>query len=219
MQKMCYDFSAYVNDWGIYELDNDNTKQLAILGNLHKQEARLRAMIYCALKIGDELTIEQASNNYEQFKTQYGELAHVAFQVNRASYQRMVRLKKRVAEAIITGNAIFLSLTFNNATLNNTTPKQRRTIVSRFLKANSTNYVANIDYGKLHGREHYHAILFGKYINLSQWQKYGGKKLKHCGHGTMDIIKLAKYVNKLTNHAIKETTRTPRIIYSRHIYQ
>ena len=75
--------------------------------------------------------------------------------------------------------------------------------------------VANKDFGARNGREHYHAavLLKGK-IDYSKW-KYGclnGQKIRLNG---MSDVRLAKYIAKLTNHAIKETCKRNVLIYSR----
>lgn len=194
---------------------NDNNKQKAILGELHIQERQLRGKIFRAIGLGDELALETYGNEYQDKSLQYGQLWHSAQLVNQSSVKRIQRIKHRIANSILTGQAIFTTLTFNDKTLNSTTPQTRRKYVTLYLKANCSHYVANIDYGKLNEREHYHAINIGE-LNLSQWHKYGAIKVERIGKTDKDITKLAKYVAKLTNHAIKETTKAPRIIYSRH---
>ena len=147
---------------------------------------------------------------------------------------RKKRLRNRIENIINDGEGYFLTLTFNDETFKNTDAKTRRTYVSRFLKSISDNYIANIDFGKQKGREHYHAVIHCselkdisfiyhkkyKWINLENdvcaaWSKYGFYSVKSCKVIDKDIHKLSWYVSKLSNHATKETTKRNAMIYSR----
>lgn len=135
-----------------------------------------------------------------------------AKKINHASYKRAIRLKQRISE-IIQKDSLFLTFTFTDDVLNSTSSATRKTYVVRFLKSFGVKFVANVDFGSKNGREHYHAILQMPKINLTQW-KYGALNGKTVRNST-DDVKLAKYISKLTNHAIKETTKRHAIIYSR----
>lgn len=139
------------------------------------------------------------------------------FKINRAEYERTKRLKKRVASMLLNGECVFITLTFNNSTLDNTTEKQRRVAVSRYLKQYGCMYVANIDYGGKKGREHYHALINCDKIDFSSWRKYGNINAQRVRNKDIesDKTKLSKYISKLSNHAIKETTKRSCLIYSR----
>lgn len=137
-----------------------------------------------------------------------------AKKINHASYKRTTRLKERIQKMLLNGQCIFLTLTFSNDTLQQTTQETRRKYVSRYLKENCSQYIANIDYGSRNEREHYHAVVLCDKVNYSAWHHLGaikGEKVRD----TDDFTKLAKYVDKLTNHAIKETTKRNHLIYSR----
>lgn len=136
--------------------------------------------------------------------------------INKASYERTKRLRNRVTDMLVSGNCIFLTLTFTDDTLANTSSKQRRVAVTRYLKLFNAKYVANIDFGAKNHREHYHAIIQCDNVDYSKWI-YGainGEKIVNRDIST-DSVKLAKYVAKLSNHAIKETTKRSSLIYSR----
>lgn len=135
-----------------------------------------------------------------------------AKKINHASYQRTTRLKQRISK-IIQKNSLFLTFTFRDEVLQSTSPDTRKRYVRRFLTSFDVPYVANIDFGSKNGREHYHAILQMPRINLTEW-KYGALNGKII-RSSNDDVKLAKYISKLTNHAIKETTHRQAIIYSR----
>lgn len=139
------------------------------------------------------------------------------FKINDASYKRTKRLKERIASMLVNGSCLFLTLTFNDETLQTTTEKERRVFVSRYLKSFGCKYVANIDYGKTNHREHYHAVINADRVNYKSWNKYGninGERVR-LKDIESDKTKLAKYICKLSNHAIKETTKRSSLIYSR----
>lgn len=137
--------------------------------------------------------------------------------INDASYKRTKRLKERIESMLVNGNCLFLTLTFNDYTLSTTTPKERRVAVSRYLKSFDCKYVANIDFGAKNHREHYHAVINCDRVDYSTWNKYGninGERIRNKDIKS-DKTKLAKYICKLSNHAIKETTKRSSLIYSR----
>ena len=137
--------------------------------------------------------------------------------INHADYERTKRLKNRIQSMLLNGSCIFLTLTFNDDALLNTTEKQRRVAVSRYLKQYGCMYVANIDYGSKNKREHYHALINCDKVDFKSWRKYGNINAKRVRNKDIesDKTKLSKYIAKLSNHAIKETTKRSCLIYSR----
>ena len=136
-----------------------------------------------------------------------------AHRINKASYARVRRLKTRIASMLKNGECLFLTLTFTDEILGKTTEDTRRQAVRRYLKSFGVPYVANIDYGKKNGREHYHGVIQIPRINYSAYT-YGainGERIR----SVEDYTKLSKYVAKLTNHAIKQTNKRQVIIYSK----
>ena len=136
-----------------------------------------------------------------------------AMRLNNARYHRIERLKKRVESIISYNTSFFLTLTFTNKTLESTDSYTRRRYVSRFLRSLSSNYVANIDFGKRKGREHYHAVINCDRIDSKLW-KYGNldfEVINNCDSLSTEL--LSKYISKLTNHAIKETCKRNHLIY------
>lgn len=132
-----------------------------------------------------------------------------------ADAKRYKRLKSKINNMLKKHKCVFLTLTFNDETLAKTNQQTRRKYVCRFLK-DYDHYVSNIDYGAKNGREHYHAIVASQDIDFTKWRKYGNincQKVRVNSKTTSG--KLAHYVSKLTNHAIKETTKRNAIIYSK----
>lgn len=129
-------------------------------------------------------------------------------------HNRNIRLSKRIELILnvdINDNA-FITLTFNDASLNNLSYSTRRKRVREFLKSQCALYVANIDFGKKNGREHYHAVVSNR-VDPSLWAYGSCNAIKITRYNSKA---LAKYVNKLTNHALKDTAnKGASIIYSK----
>lgn len=161
------------------------------------------------------MSIGMAKLYQEMFQEEYQEEYQECIRVNNASYHRTKRLREKIENMLLSGQCIFLTLTFTNETLENTNQDTRKRYVKRYLKEVSNQYVANIDYGSKNEREHYHAIVLCDSVNYSFWHKYGAIKGEIIKLEDTASKKLSKYVNKLTNHAIKETVRRNCVIYSR----
>lgn len=176
------------------------------------------------LKTGEPMKLYAGDYTYDQAIAidEYMRINNTAIwkeceKINHAYYQRVKRLKKRIAHMLNNGKNLFLTLTFTDKVLNKTKEQTRRDYVAKYLKQFGVEYVANIDFGEENEREHYHAVLNTDFINPLTW-KCGNLDVKQVRNATdkeLDCIRLAKYVAKLTNHAIKETTKRNYLIYSR----
>lgn len=143
-------------------------------------------------------------------ETYSNEFVEESKKLRNAKVKRIVLLKHRI-EKLLEKPCIFATFTFTDKTLLNTSQDTRRRYVRRFL-TNYGNYVANVDYGAKNGREHYHAIIQTDKVKIKDWN-FGDldvKKIKVENAG-----KLAHYVAKLKNHAIKETAKNSYLIYNR----
>lgn len=144
-----------------------------------------------------------------------------AIKIQDASFNRYKRLRRRISKMVLESPCCFLTLTFddNKCSFENTSSETRRKYIRRYLKSLGCDYVANIDFGEENAREHYHAVVNLEKLSQKQikeyFNKYGAIKVKKISCSKNDIRRLAHYINKLTNHAIKETCRGNRIIYSR----
>lgn len=134
--------------------------------------------------------------------------------INLAFFARVRRLKNRIRDMLLQGTCYFVTLTFNDEALERTSPQTRRKYVTEFCKGQSDTYVANIDFGTENGREHYHAVIMAEGIDMTPWDVFGFSKAQKIGSED-DCAPLAKYISKLTNHAIKESTHGCRAIFSR----
>lgn len=106
---------------------------------------------------------------------------------------------------------VFGTLTFNDEDLK-INKLTRRRYVQRFLKENVIEYIANIDYGKVNNREHYHFIaIIKENINTKKW-----KRIINIKKVNIDSIEnTLNYVLKLNNHSFKDTTKNERILQDR----
>lgn len=128
-----------------------------------------------------------------------------------AQRQRSLRIKKKIS-IMIQKPCIFLTLTFTDDTLSSTSETTRRRYVVEFLTQFNVPCIANKDFGKENGREHYHAIIQTSKIDYSLYS-LGAINGKKVVVGSETDLRLSKYISKLTNHSIKETTKNSRLIY------
>lgn len=119
---------------------------------------------------------------------------------------------------LLNGSCIFLTLTFRDDVIKETNANTRRVAVRRYLKQYNCMYVANIDFGddeRYTHREHYHALINCNKVDYKSWT-YGNIDFERVRFKNSDTTtKLSKYICKLSNHAIKETTKRSSLIYSR----
>ena len=143
-----------------------------------------------------------------------------AHAINRNRYKRIGRYRSKIKLPVLSGNALFVTLTFRDDVLSSTSIDTRRQYVRKWFKTVSpTFYVANIDYGKKNDREHYHGVILdSKELALTEvfpWP-YGYSKIEPCGKSDVDNTRLAKYIVKLTSHAFKASGgKRQYCIYSR----
>lgn len=132
--------------------------------------------------------------------------------------QKNKRLYSKTKKVVESNQGWFITLTFTDKILSSTSMDTRRRYVSRFFKQHFKFYVANIDFGSLKGREHYHGVAIPKSdLNCVNWP-YGFfkfEKITTYTDGSVDYIKLGRYITKLFRHAIKTHLITTRLIYSR----
>ena len=146
---------------------NQELKKVVLEMGLDKVEARISRKIFIAR---EDKEIEDAFNERALFlQDGVREYYEVAEKLNKAKYERVKRLKKRIKN-MLACDCLFLTITWSDKKidLNNTKRETRRKYVQRFLNDLKTNYVANIDFGEKNGREHYHALVMASDIDLSK---------------------------------------------------
>lgn len=151
---------------------------------------------------------------------------HLCRQLERNSRKRKTARKKVEGifdDAYSYGYPVyFVTLTFTDEVLASTSDETRRRYVTRALKLVSSRYMANIDFGKQNGREHYHAVfLSDKNASIEDIWKCGYVNVKVVRLPNEDdtddrtALKLSKYTAKISNHSVKNTTKNSRLITSR----
>lgn len=114
----------------------------------------------------------------------------------------------------------FITLTFNDDALS-LKDTWRRKLINELLRDNCDDFICNIDYGKLGDREHYHAVIVPKIDKMPHLEKRNGKDRLVCkwlddyrlkyGYYSIediktdddDVIRVGRYIAKLSNHSIK----------------
>lgn len=162
----------------------------------------------------EKVIIDNDIDNPGLIRYPYEKPIKEAIRLNNAYYSRKRRLQKHLSDLFSKGNCLFLTLTFRDDVLESTSFNTRRQYVYRFLKSFSDHYVANVDYGDEHDREHYHAVILLDRYPVGSW-RYGWDYVENCKTDLSDKIRISKYISKLTNHAYKESGRRYSIIYSK----
>lgn len=138
--------------------------------------------------------------------------------VLKARYMKVSRIKKRLIYLLSHSSYVwFCTFTFDNYYINKS-DRTKRDLIKSVIGTHDFIYMLNIDYGKTTEREHYHCII-GTDIdfNVNQFiqDKYPCFCLAIlCKKGREDFERLGKYINKLTNHCIKSTTKKQRMLYN-----
>lgn len=139
----------------------------------------------------------------------------------KAQQRKLKRLKDKIETMITENNCLFVTMTFNNIVLASTSDKTRLRYIKSYLNEQAENYILNIDYGDKNNREHYHAIIKPKYKNKIYYSayKYGSIKAEYIKQNRLKNQNetIEDLIERLTNHAIKDTTKDNRIIYSRNL--
>lgn len=87
-----------------------------------------------------------------------------------------------------------------------------RTYISKFLMANFSEYICNVDYGSLNGRLHFHAVV--RCRGQPPQSPYGFCDYRRLFNTDENIGQCSNYLNKLTNHSTKEKGR---VLYSKNL--
>lgn len=194
-----------------------NLRSQVITDGLVKNVKRYKQLINTAYLRQDMRLFDELVYEYNWIKAEHPDLYSEAERVAAADFKRNTRLKKRIQTFMDMGNCIFLTLTFTDDFLNRTSSGYRRQVVTRYLKSLSTYYVGNIDFGEENDREHFHAIVVCDHVDLTTW-KHGfiyAQKVKRSSNP----LRMAKYISKLTNHAVKATCKRNSLIYSRQTFE
>lgn len=134
-------------------------------------------------------------------------------QISNNHKQKQFRNNKKVA-FLLSSPCVFLTLTWNDKTLEETNETTRRRYVRQYLNSLGCYYLGNIDYGKETHREHYHAIVQLSSVDLDEWSRlhdsYIFSKKVRCDKVSSN--NLTRYILKLSNHSVKTSTENKRVL-------
>lgn len=137
-----------------------------------------------------------------------------------ARYMKVSRIKKRFVYLIYRYKYLyFCTFTFDNEYLKRCERSQRDLIKDVLLKYDKDiKYILNVDYGSQTERLHYHCIVatnlksnLRKFVSLKYPYRTNVKKIRLLSD---DFKRVSKYINKLSNHCCKDSTKKRRIVYN-----
>lgn len=192
---------------------NRNTFEYHVLSEDDSDEARKRMQVIYdeGVRISDALSSFRNDSGIPDAS----DIVDEAHRVLASERKRRKNLVRRVRLMFEQGPCVFVTLTFTDDALTNLSKQTRRHYVNAFLSACAYYYVANIDYSPDKHREHYHAVLCCKDVDMSLW-KYGFVFAERIKRGPKSARALGHYICKLVNHALKGTDETRSLIYSRY---
>lgn len=115
------------------------------------------------------------------------------------------RYNKRIKEMVESyDELIFLTLTFTDEVISSTSENTRKRYVQRWLNENCRDYLANEDFGKQNGRQHFHAVVAFNKSGVQKWE-YGFEKRQKIRFNEEDrsTYRISGYLLKIANHGGK----------------
>lgn len=143
---------------------------------------------------------------YDMYIDSFHEKLCSLFSSNRN--KKCKRYADKVKQLLISSDCVFGTLTLRDCELDIDEEIQRKRI-QRFFKKLNCRYICNIDFGWENERKHYHFIADVRHIDCDLW-KYGFAYIEPIKN--KKEFSLADYINKMTNHAVKQTTKNHRIM-------
>ena len=163
--------------------------------------------------------IEYNKNRYNAFKNGIVIEPNIEYErILSARYMKVSRVKKRLVYLLYNFRYIwFCTFTFDDYYINKC-DRTKKDLIKKCINKFDFKYILNVDYGKKTEREHYHCIIATDYnIDLDKYLKehymcFSSALL--CNTDITDLKRLTKYINKLSNHCVKASTKRERIIYN-----
>ena len=125
----------------------------------------------------------------------------------KSNNEKSTRIKKRIYK-MIKNQCWFCTYTIEDKYMNKDHARKLKEINK------GKNYIINVDYGKTTNRKHYHGIIESE-EEPKKWE-YGYCKMIPINLiEEKEIKNITKYINKLTAHTLKDSTKREKIIYSR----
>lgn len=153
--------------------------------------------------------------NYEDF-VQDKELQSIIHK----RYCKVSRIRKRLVYLLgYRQFHYFCTFTFDDSYINKS-DRTKRDLIKNCLNSFSKDilYILNVDFGKQTEREHYHCVVgTNTPFDLITYLKTNYCCFSHCQRIRLngsDIKRVSKYINKLTNHCCKDSTKNKRVVYN-----
>lgn len=139
MSKINYEYKAKVLASGLCEIEKKISKTFYV-NDINK-------LYGMNIENSNTYSIEMANQLLEYYTEHCPNDLLEAKKINHATYERVKRLKNRIAK-LLEKPCLFLTLTFTNESLSNTSAITRRRYVTRYLNNFNTEFVGNKDFGK-----------------------------------------------------------------------
>lgn len=148
-------------------------------------------------------------------KCNFRKFVRASHSLQSGRWDKQHRLKERIERMLGEGYTTFVTLTWNDDALATNKASTRKAFVRQALNVASRYFVANIDFGKRTAREHYHAVCLDLDCEEIKriWKPFGFLKIERVIPSTEGS--LALYIDKLCNHALKESAGWQRLMYCR----
>lgn len=206
----------YLGKYYHFTIDDFTSNEIDLYSGIYNTLSKFSFSNY---DLVSEVDVEFASRNLNNFDTY--ELAKYTWFCNflRNRYRKKSRYYDKV-DFLLNNFEVcyFCTFTFDDDHIDYDL-KYKRKVLTQMLKKLNTCYFGNVDYGELHGREHFHVIIAESDIHICKanipWS-FGYYDIKVICN--KDSVRLGSYIMKLVNHASKKTTKnsiiTPRGKYS-----
>lgn len=199
-----------------YSIEFRNEVRAKDLVNLIKQVS------YYYRKYENENIVSVASILYNDGKYTREEI-DCGIKLMNSYYSKLSRLRRRFKKMLDFVNShndkelVFLTLTLSEESLK-IDYKTLRVYLRRFLNNRFCDYVANSDFGDIHDRLHFHALVIANkgHYDLDYWlDKFGYYFYEKVNLKSKDLEIIKLYMTKLINHSIKDSTKSNDLIYCR----
>ena len=212
---MFYDKQLYDYEKALKKMSCNKAIDYSYKSNVLKKD--VVSLMKSVSRVERDLVLHDHVDNYKLRKWLYDQFGSCdvleSIRIEDAFKHKTRRLQKRIIKILDSDKlCCFITFTFDEKHINSNDDSKRK-YVRRWLKKFCYDYVANVDYGSKNGRIHFHAVVcLDNQIDSNTWM-FGALNFKKIIK--KDDKALALYVNKLTNHALKESAKRQVLIYKK----
>lgn len=138
----------------------------------------------------------------------------------KARYMKIGRIKKRFLYLLCRYEYLyFVTFTFDDKNLIKS-DRFKKDIIKESLYNfdDDIKYILNVDYSPINDREHYHGVVATNCpCNFINYLMLAYPNIAYSERIRLDLksfTKVSKYINKLSNHAVKSGSRNKRVLYN-----